>query len=58
MDTVKKEVRVRGKNGGARAGAGRPKTGRKKIALYVTDAEQVSIRELIVKLREVTQDDK
>lgn len=37
--------------GGARPGAGRPSTGRKKATFYVTDEEKEKIRRLIKKLR-------
>lgn len=38
-------------HGGIRLGAGRPSTGRKKHQYYVTDEENIKIRELIEKLR-------
>ncbi|MBS3990113.1 MAG: hypothetical protein KGZ44_09230 [Dethiobacter sp.] len=38
--------------GGARPGAGRPATGRKKRNVYVTDAEFEAVKNLIEKLRE------
>jgi len=37
--------------GGAREGAGRKPTGRKKKVYYVTDEEDVQIREYLQKLR-------
>lgn len=37
--------------GGAREGAGRPSTGRKKRNIYVTDEEHEQIRELLEQLR-------
>lgn len=44
-------VNVRTDWGGARKGAGRPPTGRKKKNYYVTDDEDAKIRELIESLR-------
>lgn len=41
--------------GGAREGAGRPATGRKRQSFYITDEENVLLREYLEKLREETQ---
>lgn len=41
--------------GGVREGAGRPATGRKKQSFYITDEENVLLREYLEKLREETQ---
>lgn len=38
-------------HGGYRPGSGRKPTGRKKLVLYVTDAEQAKIKELIEQMR-------
>lgn len=38
--------------GGAREGAGRPSTGRRKRTVYVTDEEYSKIKELIEQLRQ------
>lgn len=37
--------------GGARTGAGRPQTGRKRVFLYITDEEKKAVKALIDKLR-------
>jgi hypothetical protein len=37
--------------GGAREGAGRPLTGRKRFFLYLTDAEHTAIRQLLERMR-------
>ena len=42
-------------SGGAREGAGRPSTGRKKVNLYITDQEKVLLILYLDKLRNETQ---
>jgi len=37
--------------GGARAGAGRPSTGRKKVMLFITQEEREAIQALIKNMR-------
>jgi hypothetical protein len=41
--------------GGAREGAGRPPTGRKRVFLYVTEPEHTAIRQLLEKMRHEAQ---
>ncbi|HOV70375.1 MAG TPA: hypothetical protein PLZ84_08645 [Clostridia bacterium] len=43
--------------GGARKGAGRPPTGRKKHCYYVTDEEDVQIKLLLERLRNRSKDE-
>ncbi len=38
--------------GGARQGAGRPSTGRKKVMLFITQEEREAITALLEKMRE------
>jgi hypothetical protein len=38
-------------NGGAREGAGRPSTGRKRLVLYLTDTERKLIEKKLSELR-------
>jgi len=41
--------------GGARQGAGRPATGRRKRMIYVTDEELEAIKVMLEKIREETE---
>jgi len=37
--------------GGARCGAGRPATGRKKVMLFITQEEREAIRQMLKRMR-------
>ena len=44
--------------GGVRVGAGRPKTGRKKVVLYITAQEEEKIKKYLKTLRENIEKEK
>ncbi len=48
-------LKTKGDWGGAREGAGRPASGRKRQSFYITDEENQLLREHLEKLREEKQ---
>jgi len=42
-----------GGHGGVRPGAGRPSTGRRRVVLQLTEAEEKAVRQFVAEMREI-----